>query len=92
MELIYGIQMTKKYGGESVLGFSVTDMNSQYWCIPHTIWKTKDGNYRDVTYKNVNSIQFIPIKVYDPSLQYWFIPFEYRKKWIERKKLLTKLD
>jgi hypothetical protein len=71
-------QMTKKFGGNSVLGFSITDMDTQYWCIPHSIWKTDDGEFKDVTYKDKKSILFVPIKTYDPSLQYWFIPFEFR--------------
>lgn len=43
--------LTKNYGGKQVVGYAIQRYGKNYAAIHHSLWKTPEGKYVDVTFK-----------------------------------------
>ena len=74
-------------GGESVIGFSVSNIGQNVVLEPHSVWKTPEDNldykdeYIDVTpniYGEETDIKFLPLKFYDSSKEFYDVYHSFR--------------
>ncbi len=76
--------LQERYGGETVLGFAILEEDTFFWCIPHSVWKTPEGKYVDVTLKmtietdETEYVRFAPLVWYDATRVGWTLRHEFR--------------
>ena len=69
----------RNHGGTTVLGYAVYQFDKMICLEIHSIWKTKEGEYLDITPSlDTPTTTFIPLKEYDALKEVYFLHANYR--------------